>query len=276
MADKETVLIEDYYGDGEWYDAEYVHIGGDVPYYKQVAEETKGSILELATGTGRLAIPMVEAGARVFGIDNAKSMIARAEAKRAELPPSQRTRLEFRLGDMRTFRAGRQFDAVVLGFNTLMHMLEDDDLLAALHTARAHLDEEGLFHFDLHTPLPEIIINRDPNGRYDPEEMIDPRNGKRFIVTENNTYDLRRQINHMRFYYQEVDRDGRDVGPERCAQVDLRVLFPRELDHFLRLAGFEMVGDWDDFERTTLFFGGGGRRVVMAQPLPNAPTIVLP
>jgi len=273
---RETLFIEDYYADGAWYDAEYVHIGGDVPYYEQVARETAGSILELACGTGRLTFPMMETGAEVYGLDNSKGMLSRARARREALPPSKRMRVQFGLGDMRTFRAGRKFDAVVLAFNTLMHMVDDDDLLSTLHTARAHLGEEGLFHLDLHTPLPEISRNRDPEGRYDPEEMIDPRNGKRYVVTENNTYDSRRQINQMRFYYQEVDIEGRDVGPERCAIIELRVLFPRELDLFLRLAGFEIVGDWDDFERTTRYSGGGGRRVMMCQPLPSAPTIVLP
>lgn len=276
MPKPEPILVEDYYADGEWYDAEYVHIRGDVPYYTQVARETEGAILELACGTGRLTFPMAEAGARVVGIDTSRGMLAQANLRREALPPSQRLRLEFLQGDMRTFRAKRRFEAVVLGFNTLMHMLEDDDLLATLHTARAHLEDEGLFHLDLHTPLPEITRNRDPEGRYDPEQMIDPRNGKRYVVTENNTYDPRRQINQMRFYYQEVDEAGRDVGSERCAVVELRVLFPRELDLFMRLAGFEVVGDWDDFERTTRFSGGGGRRVMMAQPLPSPPTIVLP
>lgn len=281
VSSKETIVVEDYYGDGEWYDAEYVHIRGDVPYYEKVARETvaetgRGRILELACGTGRLTFPMMEAGASVLGIDTSKGMLDRADARRAELPPSQRMRAQFRYGDMRTFRAGERFDAVVLAFNTLMHMVEDDDLLATLHTARAHLTDEGLFHLDLHTPLPEISRNRDPDGRYDPEQMIDPRDGTRYVVTENNTYDSRRQINRMRFYYQQVDQDGRDVGPERCAAIELRVLFPRELDLFMRLAGFEVVGDWDDFERTTRYSGGGGRRVMMAQALPAAPTIVLP
>jgi len=44
----------DHYGDGAWYDAEYVHIRGDVPYYAGVAGATNGAILELACGTGRV------------------------------------------------------------------------------------------------------------------------------------------------------------------------------------------------------------------------------
>ena len=253
----------DHYGDGEWYDAEYVHIRGDIPYYESVAQQVDGALLELACGTGRLSIPMAAAGARVHGVDLAPSMIARAERKRDELPAENQTRLTLQVADMRTVRVGRVFDAVVLGFNTIMHMLTDSDLASVLRTARTHLRPGGRFFFDLHTPLIELL-ERDPHGRFDPQEMIDPRTRDRYVVTESNRYDARRQINTMRFHYQRVNAEGRALGPERHAEVQLRVLFPRELDHWLDLAGFDVVGDWDDFERQQPFSGRGGRRVVVA------------
>lgn len=266
MAQRPSLPIADYYGDGVWYDAEYVHIGGDVPYYVQVATETNGEILELACGTGRLTIPMAQAGALVHGIDNAPSMIARAEEKRIALPPGDQERLSFEVEDMRTMRLGRKFRAVVLGFNTLMHMLKDEDLEAALLTAREHIEPKGRFHLDLHTPYPELGTKREPGGRYDPQEMIDPRTRQRYIVTENNVYDPRRQINRMQFFYQPVDNQGQPSGPERQAMVELRVLFPRELDTWLARTGFDVRGDWEDFERKQPFSGTGGRRVLMLQP----------
>jgi hypothetical protein len=165
---------------------------------------------------------------------------------------------------MRTVRLPQKFEAVVLGFNTLMHMIEDDDLSRAFETVRAHLVPGGLFHFDLHTPFPELL-SRDPTKRYDPQEMIAPATGDRYIVTESNEYDARTQINRMYFFYQQVDREGRPVGSEKRAVLLLRVIFPRELDRWLHDFGFEVVGDWDDFERTKAFSGRGGRRVVMAR-----------
>lgn len=253
----------DHYGDGEWYDAEYVHIRGDVPYYKQVAQQVGGPLLELACGTGRLTIPMGQAGASVHGIDLATPMVEQARRKCDALPSEVRARLSFQVADMRTVRLDRVFAAVVLGFNTIMHMLSDDDLAAALATVRTHLHPGGHFFFDLHTPLIELL-ERDPNGRFDPQEMIDPRTRDRYVVTESNSYDARYQINTMRFHYQRVDAEGRAVGPERSAEVRLRVLFPRELDYWLDRAGFDVVGDWDDFERQRPFTGQGGRRVVVA------------
>ena len=261
-----SILISDYYADGAWYDAEYVHMGGDIPHYQQIAADTPGRILELACGTGRLTIPMAQVGAEVHGIDIARGMIERAREKHTALPRYDRDRLRFDIADMRTYRGSARYAAVVLGFNTLMHMVRDDDLLATLATARHHLQPEGLFHLDLHTPYPELWARREPGERYDPQEMIDPRNGDRYVVSENNRYDPRQQINRVSFFYQRVDERGQSVGPEREAVIELRVLFPRELDLFLRLAGFEVVGDWDDFEQTVPFSGAAGRRVLSARP----------
>ena len=256
----------DYYADGARYDAEYVHIREDIAYYQQIAADTPGRILELACGTGRLSIPMAQVGAEVHGIDIAPGMLSRAEEKRLSLPPYDQDRLRFDRGDMRTFRGATPYAAVVLAFNTLMHMVRDDDLLATLRTARRNLGPGGLFHLDLHTPYPELWSGRDPEGRYDPQQMIDPRTGDRYVVSENNRYDPRHQINRMSFFYQRVDSQGDPVGPEREAVLELRVLFPRELDFFLKVAGFEVVGDWDDFGRMYSFSGTAGRRVLTVCP----------
>lgn len=254
---------ERYYADGAWYDAEYVHIGGDIPYYVSVAQQAPGPILELACGTGRLTIPMAETGRPVTGVDIAPGMLAQASKKCAALPPEQQANLRFVAGDMRNVRLGERFEAVILAFNTLMHMTEDEDLRATLETAREHLSDTGRFHLDLHTPYPTIAQQREPGGRYDPQQMIDPHTGHRYVVTENNRYDPRTQINTMRFYYRRADGQGRPIGPEREEVLRLRVIFPRELDLWIQLAGLRVVGDYDDFAHSRPFSGEGGRRVLI-------------
>ena len=253
----------DHYGDGDWYDAEYVHIKGDIPYYRHVAGSVNGPLLELACGTGRLTLPMADAGATVVGVDASLPMLTRARTKQRALPASVRNRLSFRHADMRTVRLERRFAGIVLAFNTIMHMLTDDDLAAVLATAHVHLRDGGRFFVDLHTPMTDLL-DRDSEGRFDPQQMVDPKTGFRYIVTENNSYDPRQQINTMRFYYQRVDGDGVPIGAERYTEVQLRVLFPREIDRWLKDAGFEVLEDWDDFGRTQPFTGRGGRRVLVA------------
>jgi len=256
----------DHYGDGVWYDAEYVHVGADIPAYRSWAARRSGPVLELACGTGRLTFPMAEAGPRVVGVDASEPMIERAEEKRSHLAPTLKARIEFLRADMRSLRLRRRFRGVVIGLNGLMHMTTDDDLLAVLAVARRHLESEGVLAFDVFMP-PPAASGRDPEGRFDPQEMIDPRDGQRYVVTESTRYDPARQLHRMTFFYQPVDRAGAPSGLEHRSDLELRVVYPRELELFLRLAGFEIVGDWDDLEASAPFTGRGGRRFVEARPM---------
>ena len=250
----------DHYADGAWYDAEYVHIRADIPLYSAVAREAKGPILELACGTGRLTLPMAEAGATVTGVDVEASMLHQAEVNRRAARPEVQARLRFHRGDMRTLALDDRFDRVVLGFNALLHMLEDADLVAVLECGRRHLGPDGRFHLDIYIPYPSMT-ERDPTGRYDPQQMIDPF-GQRWIVTENNRYDPRTQINYMRFYYRPVDANDRPIGAEIYTEIPLRVIFPRELDAFLAQAGLRVMAEFDDYGRTQPYTARAGLRVM--------------
>jgi SAM-dependent methyltransferase len=255
----------DYYSDGAWYDAEYSLVISDIPYYAEAARRTApGRILELACGTGRLTIPMAKAGASLLGVDLAPAMIAHANLKRERLSPDEQARLRFMVDDMRALRLGEQFDAVVLAFNTIMHMTEDADLAAVLETVRLHLKESGRFYFDLHAPHPATLLKNEPSARYEPQRIVDPRTGQAWVISENNSYDAKTQINTMRYYYQRLDEKGEKVGPEREQLLRLRVLFARELDRWLDLAGFAIVEEWDDYARTRPFSGEGTRRIGVA------------
>jgi SAM-dependent methyltransferase len=260
------MVRRDHYGDGAWYDAEYVHVGADIPGYRAWAARRGGPILELACGTGRLTFPMAETGAEVVGVDASAPMLARAEEKRRRWSTTSSGEVSFELGDMRDVRLGRAFAGVVIGLNSLMHMTEDDDLASALETARLHLEPGGLLAVDVFS-VPPAALGRDPEDRFDPQEMIDPRDGQRYVVTESTRYDAARQLHQLSFFYLPVDSGGRPCGPELRSELELRVVFPRELDLWLRVTGFEIVGDWDDLEATTPFSGRGGRRFVEARPV---------
>lgn len=258
----------DHYGDGVWYDAEYVHVGADIPGYRAWAARCGGPILELACGTGRLTFPMAEVCPRVVGVDVSPPMIERANQKLRERrrdPSHAGGGLRFEVGDMRSVRLPERFAGVVIGLNSLMHMTEDADLAAALETARVHLAADGRLALDVFT-LPPAALGRDPDARYDPQQMIDPRDGQRYVVTESTRYDPARQLHTLTFFYLPVDASGRPAGVELRSSLAVRVVYPRELELWLRGAGFEIVGDWDDLEATAPFSGRGGRRFVEARP----------
>jgi ubiquinone/menaquinone biosynthesis C-methylase UbiE len=67
--------------------------GDDIGFFRRLAETTTGPILELGCGTGRVAVPLAEAGHEVVGIDRSRPMLGRAERRRRSLPPEVRRRL---------------------------------------------------------------------------------------------------------------------------------------------------------------------------------------
>jgi SAM-dependent methyltransferase len=106
------------------------------------------SLLDLGCGTGRHAIELAGKGYAVAGVDRSPEMIIRARGHRERLSPLIRERVTFEHGDIRDFRLGRQFDAVVALFHVISYQVSNDDLLAAFTTAKAHLQANGVFIFD--------------------------------------------------------------------------------------------------------------------------------
>ncbi len=126
--------------------------GDDVGFLRGLAEEVGGPVLELGCGTGRVAIPLAEAGLRVVGLDRSPHMLATAEAKRRALPPAVRRRIEFIEGDMTDFSLGRRFGLAFAAFRVFMSLPDPDAQRACLAAVRRHLRPGGLVVLDLFDP----------------------------------------------------------------------------------------------------------------------------
>jgi ubiquinone/menaquinone biosynthesis C-methylase UbiE len=91
----------------------------DVPFYVELARETEGPIVELAVGSGRVAIPVAQAtGKAVLGIDASPAMLAQAR-ERAEAAGVE---LELREGDMRDLELDDPAGLVYCPFRGLLHV----------------------------------------------------------------------------------------------------------------------------------------------------------
>jgi len=123
-------------------------------------------ILELGCGTGAHAEQLARMGYTIHGVDLSEAMLARAEARKASLPPEVAARLSFGLGDVRTVRTGETYDAVISLFHVMSYQTANADLEAAFKTAAAHLKPGGLFLFDFWygpavlTQKPEVRVKR--------------------------------------------------------------------------------------------------------------------
>src|SRR5829696_4102446 len=120
-----------------------------VAFYASLAQETGGPVLEVACGTGRVAIPIARQGFAVTGLDVIPAMLDRArfKAEAADLP------VRWVEGDARSFDLGEErFQLIFLTGNAFQAFLTNADQEALLGRVRAHLHDEGLFAFETRNP----------------------------------------------------------------------------------------------------------------------------
>src|SRR5204863_1931340 len=121
-----------------FYDLDLEGVEDDVDMYREFASRQGDSVLELGCGTGRVAVPLAEAGLKVTGVDLSAGMLAVARKRAGKLPL---TCLE---GDMRSVRLRRKFETVLIPFGSLQHMATPDEVAEALATAAHHLARGGI------------------------------------------------------------------------------------------------------------------------------------
>lgn len=124
----------------------------DIEFYVDEALAAGGPVVELAVGTGRVAVPVAKAGVRVIGVDASEGMLAVArDYARAE---GVLDLLDLRHGDLRDPPVREQVPLVLVPFRSLLHMTTEDDRLRALRSAYRLLEPGGKLVFDVFAPSP--------------------------------------------------------------------------------------------------------------------------
>src|SRR5262245_55351764 len=109
-----------------FYSASRPQIAGDVAFYERLAREGSGPVLEIGCGTGRIAVPLAQAGLDVTGVDRSEAMLAVARRKFAALPTSVQAHVSLVNQDMTTLNLGRCFSFVFVPFRSFQHVLTID------------------------------------------------------------------------------------------------------------------------------------------------------
>jgi SAM-dependent methyltransferase len=220
------------YGDAiaDLYDDLYVAGGGILDLEGSVdrlaALAAGGRVLELAIGTGRIALPLAARGLEVHGVDASAAMVAKLRQK----PGGDR--IPVTIGDFADVPVDGRFDLVFVAFNTFFALLTQEDQLRCFENAAAHLTEGGVFAIEAF--VPDLT-------RFDRDQRV-----------AATTVELERAILEVSRHDRLAQRvDGHhlvlEAGGVRLIPLSLRYTFPSELDLMARLAGLrlrERHGDW--------------------------------
>jgi len=132
----------------------------DVPFYLDEARRSGGPVLELAVGTGRIAVPIAASGIPVVGVDLSEGMLQVARERAQEIGAE----LDLRYGDMRDPPVEGTFPLVLVPFRSMLHMETDADRRAVLRAIKRHLAPDGRLIFDVFAPAADDI--EDTHGKW--------------------------------------------------------------------------------------------------------------
>lgn len=121
------------------------HSFGDVEFYMNRLESCKGTILEPATGTGRILIPLLEKGLNIDGFDSSKDMLKICEnncKKRGLSPKLFEAKMEF-------FSQDTEYDAIIVPTGTFLLLYKRKDSIKALENFYRHLSNGGRLILDI-------------------------------------------------------------------------------------------------------------------------------
>jgi SAM-dependent methyltransferase len=187
-----------------------------------------GAALELAVGTGRVALPLAARGVPVSGIDLSAPMLEQLRA------PDDAQRVNVTVGDMATTRVGGSFGLVYLVFNAIGNLITQDQQVACFVNAAAHLEAGGYFVIEVGVP----DLRRLPPG--EDARVFAHRPG--YVGFDHYTDLVAQQAVSHHFV-----ADGSGV---REFTMPFRYVWPSELDLMAKLAGMSLRDRWAGWDRS--------------------------
>ena len=248
------------------YDLDLLEDPGDLDLYLALAARSGGPILELAVGTGRLAVPLATTGHTITGVDVDPAMLARASRASASAGRQVAKRLELVEADMVGLRlpSAGTFGLAFIGLNSLLLLGAREAQREALRTMAAHLQPGGLAAVDVWQP------DADDLARFDGRLILeyarrDPEGGGLVTKVGSAQHDSATQIVALTTIYEESEPGGPAL---RWVRNDrLRLVSADELAGMAEDAGLEVEIVAGGYDLGGL--GSGGDRAILVARRPG-------
>lgn len=222
----------------------------ELAWYLHKAQSSGGPVLDLASGTGRLAILLAEKGFEVHAIDQSEGMLHQLKAKLAHQSTLVRHRIHISRQSMADFNLPLKFNTIIC-CDSFFHNLTSDTQASCLQRVNHHLAPTGRFVFNLPNPTQEFIRKAqssmgekfEPRGRYNL-----PEHSGTLLVEQSNTANTQDQIITTFLRFTRYDPDGRVVEKGESSWKSC-YLYQAQVKGLLDQCGFQIVslaGDYRD------------------------------
>jgi len=204
---------------------------GYVDFWLSQASKSGSPILELGCGTGKLSIPLAEAGFSVTGLDNSPALLQFAASKCAKV--------RWLEGDMRSFDIDERYALIMLPSNNLGHLHTPEDFASCIDCVKRHLLPDGVFVIDVFVPNLSLLLGY-PKGEHSLDEYDSPEGHGKVRITALSRYEPATQI--VRTTTTRKVAGQADV----VGSLDLKMYFPRELEALVQCHGLRLVARYGD------------------------------
>lgn len=237
------------FADNSTYDTA-IQFTADLDFYLGLAARQKGPVLDIGCGTGRVLLPLLQAGNQAVGLDSSVNMLSLAQAKLAaaglEAPLFQ--------GDMRDFDLGRQFSLVIIPYYAMIYMTGDQERRQVFQCCHRHLAPGGLLAFD-------FDAGRNLPGLSRPWLGFQTVNAAGQVILQTV------QINHLEKQLRIANiityrLQGKETSIEVNACLEASIS-PNRMGELLQESGFEVNGFYRDYIYTP--YTGGEECIALAK-----------
>lgn len=245
------------------YDAWVSDWDGEVDFYRDLIGHSplkSDGVLEVACGTGRIAVRLAQEGIDITGFDLSPELLEIARSKGLGM-----SNVKWILGDMRTFDVGKKFGFVISPGHSFQFMTTPDDQVKCLEQIRCHLVPDGILV--LHLDQQDFswlagLINKEPV--YRTSMVVHPTTGKNFRRSWAWAFEPATQNTTVRVNWEEINENGDTIQVWKMEPKRLHCIFPFEMEHLLRRVGFSVEAVYGDFFKSE-FTSESGQMIWVAR-----------
>lgn len=221
----------------------------DIGFFVDGAQASRGPVLELGCGTGRVLIPVARAGIEIVGLDLSPRMLQVCRTRLQNELESVGSRIRLVQGDMRDFELEKRFNLITLPFRPFQHLIRVGDQLSCLRSIHRHLADGGHLVLDLFNPWLEALVDKNLGKEAGEEPEFLTPDGRRVVRRHMiRSRDYSNQVIQAQLIYYVTYPDGRN---ERLVhEFAMRYAFRFEAEHLLARSGFEVESVYADYDKT--------------------------
>lgn len=226
-----------------FYDAEFADFQDDLPLLRHYAERAGGPLLELGCGSGRVLVPLAQAGFQLTGVDSSGEMLARTRRRVAAARVGNRVTLVDH--DIADVALDHTFGMAFIQVNSFMHLNTLQRQRQALRCWHGHLRPGAALLIDLFNPDLLTLIEADGRLLVD-QQWHDEATGATIVKQLTRRIDLSTQLQETIFVYDEVFPDG--TSHRTLIPFTLRFLWRAEAELLLELCGYRLETVYGGYE----------------------------